>query len=198
MTDRSHDLYEDQHHQSDEGVVKELCELRADRGLLIVENSKLRERVDYLEDAIKNGGAAYRVARLELDAPALDDDYLVLKAAKYANVSAAALSDVDTGLSPAEALDLVVEQGAVLRHEYKNLAVSELCRLRERIDTLETRIALKDGVERERDDLRAKVARQRRELRRLNRDVALLRAGKAEKPSTPIEALRLAREPEWR
>lgn len=61
-------------------ALDELGELRDDRGLLIANNHKLRERVDYLESAITTGGAAYRAARAGLGAPDVErDDYFALK-----------------------------------------------------------------------------------------------------------------------
>lgn len=54
--------------------------IREERDLLADECHKLRARVDYLESAIKLGGAAYRAARVGLGAPAVEvDDYLALK-----------------------------------------------------------------------------------------------------------------------
>lgn len=162
MTDRPHHLYEDQHRRGGGASLDE-------RDAMKERAEKAERENNYLRTELRRAVAELDRIRAERDAWSEEAGQRLMKAAVRSDV------DVDTKLSPAEALDLVVEQGTVLRHEYKNLAVSELCRLRERLDTLETRIALKDGVERERDDLRAKVARQRRELRRLNRAVALLR-----------------------
>lgn len=116
-------------------------QVKADRDRLIVECDELRARVDYLESAIKLGGAAYRAARLGLGAPAVElDDYLALK--ERAERAEQALAD---------------EWDA---HK----------KTRERAEKAE------------------------RELRRLNRDVALLRAGKpAEKVEDKPAADRVVR-----
>ena len=60
------------------------------------ERDKLRERVDYLENAIKLGGAAYRAARVGLGAPAVElDDYLGLRErAEQAEAALARLREI--------------------------------------------------------------------------------------------------------
>lgn len=168
----------------------------------------LDERVAYLEDAIKLGGAAYRAARISLGAPAVElDDYLALKErAEKAERCSLALDDT------------VARQGERVAHEGTrsmldcerhghDLTKAWRDRLRNEphlIEAGQTKYdadvwrarcldaeakmgAELDRVRADAGELRAKVTRQRRELRRLNRDVALLRGGRAEKPAAKAE-----------
>lgn len=176
----------------------------------------LRGRVDYLEDAVKFGGEVRRSARIGLGLPPLDEDDLALKErAERAEQALADESDAHKKTkeraekAEAEAAqarnDLAKERVAhegtrymldCERHEH-GLTKATCDRLRNgpvRVPSWEAEAerlneqlqAALQELDRLRGD-RAKVTRQRRELRRLNRDVALLRGGKAEKPAARAE-----------
>lgn len=227
-------------------------QVKADRDRLIVECDELRARVDYLESAIKLGGAAYRAARLGLGAPPVElDDYLGLKErAEKAEADAACMSverdrargERDMARDAVEALKERAENAECDLYELRervhadarsasrpvNELIKDVEAMRERAERAEaeavqarhdltkerashssTQAQLErydaavddefnevfdelDRIRAERDtwideakrrredaaELRAKVTRQRRELRRLNRDVALLRDSK--------------------
>lgn len=164
------------------------------------EVTALCERVDYLEDAVKFGGEVRRYARIGLGLPPLDEDDLALK--ERAERAEQALADESDAHKKTKEraekanAELSKERGAYEgtrymldceRHEH-GLTKAMCDRLRNgpvRVPSWEAEAerlneqlqAALQELDRLRGD-RAKVTRQRRELRRLNRDVALLRGGK--------------------
>lgn len=115
----------------------------ADGNAALDELKTLRERVDYLEDAVKLGGEVRRSARIALGLPPLDEDDLALK---------------ERAESAERALEVAEHREAMAKIDGAAAAERELFSAR-----ADARIA-QDEV----SQLRAKVTRQRRELRRLN------------------------------
>lgn len=161
-------------------------QVKADRDRLIVECDELRARVDYLESAIKLGGAAYRAARLGLGAPAVEmDDFLALKErAEKAEKERDALRETVEECFDRIRTERDVWSDEAGRQEMRAAKAADVDQLRAERDVWidEARRRREEAA-----DSRAKVARQRRELRRLNRDIALLRGAKTEKPIAKAE-----------